>query len=144
MSYEVKEAGEVEYTCKACETKAKTRSLKALPKGWCVTGILAIKPNPECETEAELERDRATSAERLRELGGMLGAHFCSAKEGKEWLKQKSVIEQVITAGVTLALWGKCDVVIDGAGLGMQTSSAGHEKGGAPPPATFNEGSSPI
>jgi hypothetical protein len=143
MSYEVMANGRVEYTCRKCGKTKETKSLKELPKGWVVTGILAVKGDPEVGADETQEEAQQKQNERMHELGAYFGAHFCSMKEGERFLRDESVIEKVLKAGVTLALWGQCNVVIDGARMGQPPPEDGYRKGELPPPAEL-KGGSPI
>lgn len=144
MSYMIGADGEVKYTCKGCGKAKTTRTLKSLPRGWCVTGILAIKPDPEFEAERDPERLGVLAQERIASVGGMVGAHFCSFKEGLDYLSRKEVVDEVMAAGVTLALWGKCQIVVDGAGIDRPVPEGSYRKGELPPPAEVKEGGSPF
>ena len=144
MSYEIRADGRVVYACRKCGKEKETKTLKDLPKGWVVTGILGTRQDPEMGADESQEDAQRRQNERLHELGALFGAHFCSMKEGQKYLRQESVVEQVLKAGVTLALWGQCEVVIDGARMGEGTPEDGYRKGELPPPAEFKEGSSPI
>ena len=143
MSYRVMEKGRVEYTCRACAKTKTTKSLKELPAKWVVTGVLGTRGDPEVGADETQEEAQRRQNERLHELGALFGAHFCSMKEGQKYLRQESVVEQVLKAGVTLALWGQCEVVIDGARMGDVPPEDGYRKGELPPPAEY-KGGSPI
>ena len=150
MSYEVQANGNVEYTCRGCGKKKETKTLKELPKGWVVTGVLAVKSDPEVGMDETMEEAQKKQNERLHELGALFGAHFCSMKEGEKYLRKESVVEQVLAVRVTLALWGQCQVMIDGARMGESrgddggSPEEGYPKGKLPPPAEYKEGQSPI
>jgi hypothetical protein len=65
-------------------------------------------------------------------------------KEGEKFLRQEGVMEQLMERRVTLALWGLCKVVVDGARMGEGSPDEGYRKGELPPPAEYKDGSSPI
>jgi hypothetical protein len=144
MSYRVMEKGRVEYTCRSCGKTKTTKGLKELPTKWVVTGVLGTRPDPEIGPDESQEDAQRRQNERLHELGALFGAHFCSMKEGQKYLRHESVVEQVLKAGVTLALWGQCEVVIDGARMGDMPPEEGYRKGELPPPAEMKEGGSPF
>lgn len=128
MSFEIEADGEVKYHCRGCDAKATMRSLKSLPKGWCLTGVLAIAQDPELESEEQ-------GQQKLKEAGALIGAHFHSSKCGKKFLAQTEVKDQILAAGITLALWSKVEIVIDGAKMKEPTEMS--EDGtyrGTPPP----------
>lgn len=149
MSFEIDGDGKVTFTCKGCNKEKTTRSLKGLPKGWLVTGVLRIADDPEmAEVEYHPAEDWEKHQHRLQEaqtqlnarldkLGSMIGAHFCSKKCYKTILLSEENKTKIEKLGVTLAVYGKCEVVIDGAaGAATKMSEPGEgevRKGDIPP-----------
>lgn len=147
MTFEIKPDGEVEFVCKQCEKTATARALKSLPKKWVVTGVLRVAVDPEVDRAEDMAAKQREMDERMHEAGTLIGAHFCSVKCAKEMLLSDKVKAQVERAGVTLAIYGKCELIIDGAnarelGVPRADGGEGHRKGEIPP-LTF-DGGSPI
>jgi hypothetical protein len=152
MSYTVLSDG-VEFLCRGCGRTAKTKSVSRLPKGWCVTGILAYKNEEWTEEEAPSEDVPAELLERRKEmqekregqkmlkLGSRFACHFHSVQCGRRFLSRPEVIAEIKKCGVTLAMWGMCDIVIDGAGMTEKPDEGGEEPPpGSPPPYEYKEG----
>jgi hypothetical protein len=109
MGYVVEGDGVVRFTCRGCGNQATTRSLKALPKGWCLSGILGMEADPESEAVVE-----QTDPQALHEAATTLADHFCKVKCGKKYLSKPEIVERVKQLGVMLVLWGQCVLVVDG------------------------------
>ena len=137
MSFEVQDDGSVQYKCRGCDAKATTRNLKSLPKGWCLTGVIAIAHDPELETPEDGQRQ-------LNEAGELIGAHFHTTKCGKKFLAQKLVKEQVLAAKITLALWSKVEIIIDGANVKGSNELEDGTYRGSPPPLDVDKDNPPI
>lgn len=110
MSYTIGEDGQVTFQCHGCDTTKQSKALAALPKGWCVTGVLVSCHHEEFRDEG----DTVPTDEKLREVNEQLAAHFCSIKCAKKKLLQPKVREYVEKMGVTLVLYGKCETIVDG------------------------------
>jgi len=106
MSYLIDPDGRVTFTCNVCCKKVSTYSHRSIPKGWCVTGLIHDIPDPETgEEELDLK---------AREVSVLIGAHFCSVECGKAYLGKKRAKEMIRKAGVALALYSGCEIVLDG------------------------------
>lgn len=136
MSFEVLGDGSVTYHCRGCDAKATTRTLKSLPKNWCLTGVLAIAQDPELESAED-------GQQKLNEAGELIGAHFHTTKCGKKFLLQEKVKEQILAAGITLALWKNVEIILDGAKTKGSTEQEDGTYAGSPPPLEM-EGDAPA
>lgn len=111
MSYEIDGDGRVTFTCNGCGKTTTSRNVKSLPRGWYVVGVLQSAHDPECADTAEPEDIRA--------VGEVVGSHFHTLRCGKKAMTSSKVKEMVARSGVALALYGKCDLVIDGTMAGV-------------------------
>lgn len=151
MGYVLDADGKVTFTCRGCAKQVVTRSLKAIPKGWCISGILGQIPDPE---SLPPEAEASTQQEALTYIAASLSDHFCSERCAKRHLSTREVQDRVRRLGVVLVLWGKCTLVIDGSRApGEKVDPAlfgkkhideeGEERPGSPPPYKA-DGPSPI
>lgn len=165
MSYSVDADGEVTFTCqgKDCGKTKKARTVKVLPKKWCITGILLNQPDPESGVAGE-ERAMEENA-RILEANQNLSGHFCSFKCAKRTFEDPRVVAMVRKLGVAVVVYGDCKMVIDAEQGGRGDDGDGEDepapkrpKGGSrdddpapkgldkptsPPPFTLPESSSP-
>ena len=153
MSYAIGPDGETTFTCRGCGKEVKSRSLKTIPKGWCISGILGNIPDPETIPP---EYEAATAAEALQIALNTLCDHFCGNKCGKKFLMRDEVVKRVHRLGIVLVLWGQCTLVVDGSlepaakaefkdDKGKKhVDKEGKEKPGSPPPFELGDGKSPI
>lgn len=113
MSYTVDGDGKITFQCqgKDCGKTKEARSLKVLPKKWCITGILLNKADPELgeEGEAQAAKDNA----RILEANSSLSGHFCSFKCAKTTFADERVIAMVRKLRVAVVVYGECKLVID-------------------------------
>ncbi len=112
MSYTVDGDGKVTFQCqgKDCGKKQETRSLKVLPKKWCITGILITEHSPEDGGAAESDH------ERLMEANKNLSGHFCSLKCAKNTFADPRVEAMVRKLKVAVVVYKDCVLVVDGEG----------------------------
>ncbi len=111
MSYVIDEDGKVTFTCNGCGKTTTSRNVKSLPRSWCVVGVLQSAHDPECADTAEPEDIRA--------VGEVVGSHFHTLRCGKKAMTSSKVKEMVARSGVALALYGKCELVVDGTSAGV-------------------------
>lgn len=151
MSYSVDEKGRVTYKCHGCQETATTESLLKLPKGWVVTGVLQVKPDPEAEDAPIRDGDSlvgrdpddvdADIGRRLAAAGEAVGAHFHSAKCARKNILEPKLKARIVELGITLAIWGQVEVLVDGAGMG-EPPPEGTVRG-SPPPYELKDGGAP-
>lgn len=149
MAYSVDEKGKVTYKCHGCQATATADALTRLPKGWVITGVLQVKPDPESEPEPDGEKEdggrgedpQAAIGRRLAEAGEAVGAHFHSAKCARKTLMRPQLREKIERLGITLAIWGWMEVIVDGAGMG-EPPPEGTVRG-SPPPYELKDGATP-
>jgi hypothetical protein len=110
MSYTVDGDGKVTFRCqgKECGKTKDSRSLKVLPKGWCITGILLNQADPE-----GLEEPQKPDADRIMEANANLAGHFCSFKCAKHTFSDERIVAMVRKLRVAVVVYGSCKMVID-------------------------------
>ena len=137
MSYVIDGDGKVTFTCNGCRKATTSRNVKSLPRGWYVVGVLQSAHDPECAENAKPDD--------LRAVGEVVGSHFHSLRCGKKAMTSSKVKEMIARSGVALALYGKCDLVIDGtqAGIAPGRTIEDDKRPKMPPPHKM-EGGSPI
>jgi len=147
MSFTIIGKGKVQFQCRGCKKKAETSGLLRLPKGWYVTGVLQIAVDPEQKTPEEIQ---AESQQKLADVGANIGAHFHSRQCATEFFDNDALRAMLKDTGVTLAIYGQCEIIVDGAGMADQANqegiSAGEAEGkppGSPPPFTLGDGGCP-
>jgi ribosomal protein L24E len=125
MSYTVDGDGKVTFRCqgKDCGKMKEARSLKVLPKGWCISSILLS----EVDAEFKEEGDPKTDMERVQSANAELAGHFCSFKCAKRTFADPRIIACVKKYRVAVVVYGQCKLVIDAENLGG-------EDGGRPAP----------
>jgi hypothetical protein len=146
MSFTILEGGKVEFQCRGCPKKAVTKGLHRIPNGWYVTGVLQVSVDPEAKSQEDIERE---GAQRISAVGPVIGAHFHTKKCATTFFKGEKIREQVENARVTLALYGECEIVVDGAQLaGSVGTRVGEypdgEQRGSPPPFQVGGDNCPI
>lgn len=111
MSYQILADGEIEFICqgKGCGKTIKSRQLRAVPKGWFVSGILRMSAKDEADPVIW-----NISQEIVNRLGPVIGGHWCSRKCAKSILFLPDIIQAVKEAGLCVVLYGKTELVIDG------------------------------
>lgn len=125
MSYSVDGDGKVIFQCqgKDCGKTKESRSLKTLPKKWCITGILLNEADPESgEERAQADNDRILEANRN------LSGHFCSFKCAKNTFSDEHVIAMVRKLRVAVVVYGECKMVIDAESWGDDGGGGDDEK----------------
>jgi hypothetical protein len=117
MSYTVDGDGKVTFRCqgKDCGKTKEARTVKVLPKKWCITGILLTQADPE-GGESALE-DAAATNNRLLEANSQLSGHFCSFKCAKNTFSDERVVAMVKKLRVAVVVYGDCKLVIDAENL---------------------------
>jgi hypothetical protein len=110
MSYTVDGDGKVTFRCqgKDCGKTKESRSLKVLPKKWCITGILLNQADPEGS-----EDPKKMDGDRILEANANLAGHFCSFKCAKNTFSDERIIAMVRKLRVAIVVYGDCKLVID-------------------------------
>ena len=146
MSFTIIGKGKVQFQCRGCRKNAETSGLHRLPKGWYVTGVLQIAVDPEQKTKEEIQ---AESQQKLADVGANIGAHFHSKQCATEFFDNEKLRQQLMDTGVTVALYGQCEILVDGAGMEQQANVEGISPGeaeghhGSPPPFRLGDGGCP-
>jgi len=141
MSYTVDGDGQIRYACKTCQREQTTRSLKSLPKGWFISGILKTAFDPEVQSQDEAASKQTDLTSRLMEAGEMVGMHFCRIQCARQFFKDAKVRDKIIEMKVSVGVYGKCELMVDGARAGEPEEDP--EEGttrGSPPPFQMGEG----
>ena len=115
MSYTVDGDGKVTFRCqgKECGKTKESRSLKVLPKKWCLSAVLVSEDSPEfVSTEAQNAYQQKTQ-ERLLEANQQLAGHFCSFKCAKKSFSDERVVAMVKKLKVAVVVYGDCKLVVD-------------------------------
>jgi len=115
MTFRVGEDGDATFTCQACAKKKMTRNLKTIPKGWLLTGVLKVAVDEEWEGAEGMEEAQAHYDAKMRKAGSLIGAHFCSMKCAKKKLLSDEAKKKILRAGISLAVFGKVELLVDGA-----------------------------
>lgn len=172
MSYTVDGDGKVTFRCqgKDCGKTKESRSLKVLPKKWCLSAVLVSEDSPEfVSTEAKTAHEQRTQ-ERVLEANQQLAGHFCSFKCAKKSFSDERVVAMVKKLRVAVVVYSDCKLVIDAENMNEGDGRDGEEKPaprrpkggsrddedsprgdppkgldkpGSPPPFTLPESSSP-
>lgn len=125
MSYTVDGDGKVTFRCqgKDCGKTKEARSLKVLPKGWCITGVLLNQLDPEAGTDEMASDDR-----RIREANENLSGHFCSFKCAKKTFSDPRIVATVKKYRVAIVVYGQCKMVIDAENLDDDGGDEGEDR----------------
>lgn len=169
MSYQVDGDGKVTFRCqgKDCGKTKEARSVKVLPKKWCISSVVFTLDHPESGGD---EIDPEEQAKKAIEANQNLAGHFCSFKCAKNTFSDERVVAMVKKLRVAVVVFGDCKMVIDAENLDGGEGGDGEDepapkrpKGGSrddddsprgvqpkgldsphsPPPFTLPEGSSP-
>jgi len=175
MSYTVDGDGKVTFRCqgKECGKTRESRSLKVLPKKWCLSAVLVSEDSPEYTSPEANAAYAQRTQERLLEANRELAGHFCSFKCAKRSFEDPRVVAMVKKLKVAVVVYSECKLVIDAENLddgdggddgdGEQAPAPRRPKGGSrddedsphgappkgldkpnsPPPFTLPESSSP-
>lgn len=110
MSYKIGSDGEVEFICqgKGCGKKVVSRSLRALPKGWLISGVLYSRDDDD-------ESDYTTIVSDMeRSIIPVIQGHWCSKKCAKSVLCAPETMAKIEEAGVCVVLFGKAELIVYG------------------------------
>jgi hypothetical protein len=115
MSYTVDGDGKVTFRCqgKECGKTKESRSLKVLPKKWCLSAVLVSEASPEYTSQEAAAAYAKETQVRLLEANRELAGHFCSFKCAKRSFEDPRVVAMVKKLRVAVVVYGESKLVID-------------------------------
>jgi hypothetical protein len=140
MSYTIDGDGKVTFRCqgKECGKTKESRSLKVLPKKWCLSAVLVSEETAEYTSPDAAAAYAQRTQERLLEANRELAGHFCSFKCAKRSFEDQRVVAMVKKLKVAVVVYSECKLVIDAENL---DDGDGRDEDEAPAPRPSKGGS---
>lgn len=129
MSYMVDGDGKITFTCqgKNCGKTKESRSVKVLPKKWCISAVLVTEDSPEFTDPGRQQEAEEAKAARVLEANQALAGHFCSFKCAKNSFADERVLAMAKKLRVAVVVYGDCKLVIDAENAGGDDDAGDRE-----------------